>query len=80
MIYLGGILTDRLESLINSSGVQQGVAPEEIRSRLVSQIPLGRFADPLEVGNLVRFLVSNDASYITGSSIVIDGGLTRSIF
>ena len=80
VIYLGGILTDRLDSLINSSAEQQNVTPEEIRGRLVSQIPVGRFADPLEVGSLVKFLVSNDASYITGSSIVIDGGLTRSIF
>ncbi len=80
VIYLGGILTDRLESLIKSSAEQQGLAPEEIRKRFLSQIPLGRFADPTEVGNLVRFLVSDDASYITGSSIVIDGGLTRSIF
>jgi 3-oxoacyl-[acyl-carrier protein] reductase len=80
VIYLGGILTDRLDSLINSSAEQQNVTPEEIRGRLVSQIPVGRFADPLEVGSLVKFLVSDDASYITGSSIVIDGGLTRSIF
>ena len=80
VIYLGGILTDRLDSLINSSAEQQNVTPEEMRGKLVSQIPVGRFADPSEVGSLVKFLVSNDASYITGSSIVIDGGLTRSIF
>ena len=66
--------------MINSSAEQQNVTPEEMRGKLVSQIPVGRFADPSEVGSLVKFLVSNDASYITGSSIVIDGGLTRSIF
>jgi 3-oxoacyl-[acyl-carrier protein] reductase len=80
VIYLGGILTDRLDSLIQSSAEQQGVRPDEIRERLLSQIPLGRFAKPIEVGNLVKYLVSDDASYITGTSIVIDGGITRSIF
>jgi 3-oxoacyl-[acyl-carrier protein] reductase len=80
VIYLGGVLTERLDTLIKSSAEQQGVAVEEIQRRLKSQIPLGRFANPLEVGSLVKFLVSNDANYITGSSIVIDGGLTRSIF
>jgi 3-oxoacyl-[acyl-carrier protein] reductase len=80
VVYLGGILTDRLESLLKSSAEQQGLEPDEIRKRLVSQIPLGRFADPMEVGSLVRFLVSGDANYITGTSIVIDGGVTRSIF
>jgi 3-oxoacyl-[acyl-carrier protein] reductase len=80
VIYLGGVLTDRLDNLIRSSAEEQGVGPEEIRRRLLSQIPVGRFADPLEVASLVRYLVSDDASYITGTSIVIDGGITRSIF
>jgi len=80
VVYLGGILTDRLDSLIRTSAERQGVTAEEIQERILSQIPLGRFAFPFEVGNLVRFLVSDDASYITGSSIVIDGGVTRSIF
>jgi 3-oxoacyl-[acyl-carrier protein] reductase len=78
-VYLGGILTDRLEELINSSATLQAVSPESVREGLISQIPLGRFAEPAEVANLVGFLVSEEASYITGSSITIDGGVTRSI-
>lgn len=39
-------------------------------------IPLGRVGMPVEVANLIRFLTSDDASYITGQSFVIDGGLT----
>lgn len=79
VVYLGGILTDRLDNLIKKSAERQGVTTDEIQGKLLSQIPLGRFAYPSEVGNLVRFLVSEDASYITGASIVIDGGVTRSI-
>jgi 3-oxoacyl-[acyl-carrier protein] reductase len=79
VVYLGGVLTDRLDSLIRSSAEQQNVAPEEFRDKMLTQIPLGRFANPKEVANLVKYLVSDDASYVTGTSIVIDGGITRSI-
>ena len=39
-------------------------------------IPLRRFGDPHEIGRLCAFLVSEDAAYITGTCITIDGGLT----
>lgn len=48
----------------------------EIRQSLIDQTPLGRFARPEEVANLVNFLASDDASYITGSVHEISGGLT----
>jgi glucose 1-dehydrogenase len=45
---------------------------------LLAKIPLGRLGTPNDVAGLVAFLASNDASYITGSTFVIDGGLMRS--
>ena len=49
--------------------------PEEIRSKLVGQIPMGRFGTAGEVANAVAFLASNDASYITGQTINVNGGM-----
>lgn len=49
--------------------------PEELVKEYKSQVPLKRFGSPLEVAAAVMFLVSEDASYITGSTIDVTGGL-----
>lgn len=51
---------------------------EEIRNDLVSQIPMQRMGKPAEIANTVGFLASNDADYITGANIPVNGGLFTS--
>ncbi|CAH0122109.1 3-oxoacyl-[acyl-carrier-protein] reductase FabG [Paenibacillus sp. CECT 9249] len=49
--------------------------PEEIRSGLLSQIPLSRLGQPKDIAKAVLFLVSDDAAYMTGQTIHVDGGM-----
>lgn len=48
----------------------------EARRRLEERVPMGRVAQPMEVARVVRFLLSDEAGYMTGSHVVVDGGLT----
>lgn len=52
-------------------------AAPEMRSQWEGQVPLGRIAAPEEVARVVRFLLSDEASYVTGAELVVDGGVTR---
>jgi 3-oxoacyl-[acyl-carrier protein] reductase len=51
------------------------VLPDEQKKAYLSSIPAGRFATPEEVASVVRFVASDDAGYITGAVIPVDGGL-----
>lgn len=52
------------------------VLSEEMKKRILDEIPLGRFGTPEDVANAVKFLVSDEASYITGIVLSVDGGLS----
>jgi 3-oxoacyl-[acyl-carrier protein] reductase len=70
-IATGRFATDRLAS--NWGG------REQMEKGAVQGVPAGRLGDPAEYGDLVAFLASERAAYITGTSIAIDGGLLRSV-
>ncbi len=54
--------------------------PVHARTEIETKYPLRRFAQPSEIASLAAFLVSDDALYISGTDIVIDGGLTANIY
>jgi 3-oxoacyl-[acyl-carrier protein] reductase len=76
----GYTATSRLMELAGTLAAREGVSAEEVRSRWTSQIPLQRLGQPQELANLVVFLASERASYITGASIAVDGGVIRGLY
>lgn len=70
----GNVETPMSERAIRRLAIDSGMPPEDIRARYTDGIPLGRFARPEEVASVCVFLASSSASYVTGASIVVDGG------
>jgi 3-oxoacyl-[acyl-carrier protein] reductase len=71
--------TERLEDLAKMMAGKQGISAEEFRGKWEKEIPMGRLGEPREFAALVAFLASERASYITGTSIQVDGGWIRSL-
>jgi 3-oxoacyl-[acyl-carrier protein] reductase len=59
---------------------KEGLAIEQIHKRWEANIPMGRMGQPREFADLVVFLASERASYITGTTIQVDGGFIRGLF
>lgn len=76
----GRIYTDRLRNGILGSAEERGVTEQEAAAEAAKEIPLKRFGTPEEFADMVVFLASDRASYITGSSIAVDGGLIQSLW
>jgi 3-oxoacyl-[acyl-carrier protein] reductase len=75
----GRIATKRITFLDEQKAKREGRSVEEVAAQSTSAIPVGRYGDPQEYANMVAFLASARASYVTGSVIRIDGGLIASI-
>ncbi|QYD69138.1 SDR family oxidoreductase [Paraburkholderia edwinii] len=75
----GRIATDRIRFLDEAKAKREGRSVEDVSAESTGSIPVGRYGEPREYGDMVTFLASPRASYITGSTIRIDGGLIASV-
>ena len=78
-ILTGNFDTERLKQLFQSQAGAKGISPDEVYKQSEAAIPMQRLGRPEEMANLVTFLSSEQASYITGTNITIDGGLIKSL-
>ncbi len=72
----GSTQTGRIESLIATRAQSSGKTPDDIRAQMVSEIPIGRFAEAAEVAAAVAFLCTPAAASISGINVPVDGGKT----
>lgn len=70
----GGVRTDMTDADFGAVGKRIGMETDDFVSLLSSEIPLVRFAEPREIGGMCAYLASDDASFVTASVLVIDGG------
>lgn len=78
-ILTGYFDTERIAQLNTQKAHTQNIKPEAVRAQMEEQVPMKRMGDPAEYGNLVCFLASSQAAYITGINLPIDGGLLQSL-
>lgn len=77
LVLPGRFRTDRVAELMADRAQRAGRPVEEMEREEAATIPAGRFGEPRELGDLVAFLASERASYITGAAYQVDGGLIR---
>lgn len=75
----GRISTARSQSMDASQAEARGVPVEEVRGQFEARIPLGRYGTPEELARVAAFLASPANSYVTGQSILVDGGMVRAL-
>lgn len=71
--------TDRFPARVSARARERGISPAEAEASFASMFPIGRIVEPADIAPLVLFLASRHAGAITGQSIAVDGGMSRSV-
>ena len=75
----GSLLSERMLSNVTNRAKELGISVDEALAQRAAETAVGRVGDPKEMAYLVAFLASSRSSYITGTTMLVDGGLVRSV-
>lgn len=75
-----GIMTDRIVQKVEQRAEREGISYEEAYQQRTDAVPMGRLGEPQEFASAIAFLCSDQASFITGSTLEVDGGWLRRVF
>jgi 3-oxoacyl-[acyl-carrier protein] reductase len=75
----GPVLTPRVEAQAQALAQRLGVTVQEAVGRMGRELPLGRIPEAAEIAGIVAFLASERAAYMTGTTVTVDGGISRGI-
>jgi 3-oxoacyl-[acyl-carrier protein] reductase len=75
----GSILSERKLGNVTARAKELGISVDDALAQRAAETAVGRIGEPREMANLVAFLASGKSSYITGTTILVDGGLVRSV-
>jgi 3-oxoacyl-[acyl-carrier protein] reductase len=79
LIHPGHTATDRLTGRIKALARERGISEEAASTEMLAMLGLKRFGRPEEIASLVAYLASDNAAYMQGAEVVIDGGITRGL-
>ena len=79
MVLPGRIATSRVEALDKAASTRTGKTVEEVAKAALATIPAGRYGEPEEFAAAAVFLASPQASYVTGTTLRVDGGALRNV-
>jgi 3-oxoacyl-[acyl-carrier protein] reductase len=79
VVMQGNILTERQKAITADVAKRTGLGFADAEKSRLKEIPAGRFGTVEELGNVVAFLASEQASYVNGCALLVDGGVVRSV-
>ncbi len=74
----GYVLTERVQRLFEAKAQKEGISVEAVQHKLTQNIPMGRLGTPEEIADVFAFLASENAGYLTGVTLQVDGGYVKS--